>query len=70
MLLLDYMLSPEGQKILAEAEYFPVRPDVPPLERLAGIVPKTAGYTENYIAPQKLKEYIDSTDQIFQNLFR
>jgi iron(III) transport system substrate-binding protein len=70
MLLLDYLLSREGQKILADAEYFPAHPDVPPLPQLAGIVPRTAGFAENYIPPQQLKSYIDSTDQILQNLFR
>jgi iron(III) transport system substrate-binding protein len=70
MLLLDYILSREGQKILAAAEYFPAHPDVPPLPQLAAIVPKTAGFAENYIPPQQLKSYIDSTDQILQNLFR
>ena len=70
MLLLDYLLSREGQKILADAEYFPAHPDVPPLPQLASIVPKTAGFAENYIPPQQLKSYIDSTDQILQNLFR
>jgi iron(III) transport system substrate-binding protein len=70
MLLLDFILSREGQKILADAEYFPANPEVPPLPQLAGIVPKTAGFAENYVAPQKLSEYIDSTDQILQSLFR
>jgi ABC-type Fe3+ transport system substrate-binding protein len=70
MLLMDFILSREGQKILADAEYFPANPDVPPLPQLAGIVPKTAGFAENYVAPQKLSEYIDSTDQILQSLFR
>jgi iron(III) transport system substrate-binding protein len=70
MLLMDYILSREGQKILADAEYFPAHPDVAPLPQLAPIVPKTAGFTENYIPPQQLKSYIDSTDQILQNLFR
>jgi iron(III) transport system substrate-binding protein len=70
MLLLDYILSREGQKIFADGEYFPAHPDVPPLPQLAGIVPKTAGLAENYIPPHQLKSYIDSTDQILQNLFR
>lgn len=70
MLLTDFMLSEEGQKILAGAEYFPANPAVPPLPQLAGIVPKTAGYTENYISPQKLADEVDSTDRILQNLFR
>ena len=70
MLLLDFILSKEGQKIMAAAEYFPAHPDVPSAPRLAGIVPKTAGYHENYVSPQKLKEYLESTDQILQTYFR
>ena len=70
MLLMDFLLSREGQKILADAEYFPANPDVPALPQLAGIVPKTAGLTENYVPPEKLKSYIDSTDAILQELFR
>ena len=30
LLLADFILSQEGQEILAAADYFPVRPDVPP----------------------------------------
>lgn len=70
MLLLDFILSREGQRILAEAEYFPAHPDVPPLPQLSGIVPKSAGLGENYVPPEKLKAYLDSTDRILQDLFR
>jgi iron(III) transport system substrate-binding protein len=70
MLLLDFILSREGQKILSDAEYFPANPNVPARPQLAGIVPKTAGLTENYIPPQQLNSYIDSTDRILQSLFR
>lgn len=70
MLLLDFILSREAQRILAEAEYFPAHPDVAPLPQLSGIVPKKAGLTENYVPPEKLKAYIDSTEQILQDLFR
>jgi iron(III) transport system substrate-binding protein len=70
MLLLDFILSRDGQKILSDAEYFPAHPAVPARPQLAGIVPKTAGFTENYIPPQQLNSYIESTDQILQSLFR
>jgi iron(III) transport system substrate-binding protein len=70
MLLLDFILSRAGQKILSDAEYFPANPAVPALPQLAGIVPKTVGFAENYIPPQQLNSYIDSTDQILQSLFR
>jgi ABC-type Fe3+ transport system substrate-binding protein len=70
MLLLDFILSKEGQKIMAAADYFPAHPDVPSSPQLAGIVPKAAGYHENFVSPQKLKEYLESTDQILQTYFR
>ena len=70
MLLTDFILSREGQKLMADAEYFPARPDVEPAPQLAGIVPKKAGYAENYVSPQQLKEGLESTDQIIQKWFR
>ena len=50
MLLVDFILSKEGQQILAKAEYFPARPDVPPLPLLAPVVPQNAGVHENFIS--------------------
>jgi iron(III) transport system substrate-binding protein len=70
MLLADYILAREGQELMAKAEYFPVRPDVEPAPQLAGIVPKKAGYPENYISPQQLKDGLESTDRIIQQWFR
>jgi iron(III) transport system substrate-binding protein len=70
MLLTDFILSKEGQEIMAKAEYFPAHPDVEPAPQLASIVPKKAGYPENYVNPQQLKEMLPSTDQIIQKLFR
>ncbi len=70
MLLTDFILSREGQEIMAKANYFPARPDVEVAPRLAGIVPKRAGYKENFVSPQKLKEQLESTDKILQQLFR
>jgi ABC-type Fe3+ transport system substrate-binding protein len=70
MLLADFILGREGQQIMAAAEYFPAHPDVEAQPQLAGIVPKKAGYAENYVSPQQLKEKLESTDQIIQKLFR
>jgi iron(III) transport system substrate-binding protein len=70
LLLVDYLLSKEGQQILASAEYFPVDPEVPPLASLASIVPKVAGVPENFVGPDKLIKYTDSSEEIFQKLFR
>lgn len=70
MLLADYILSKEGQGILARAEYFPVDPDVAPLPALAPIVPKIAGVPENFVGPDQLIKYTDSSEDIYQKLFR
>jgi ABC-type Fe3+ transport system substrate-binding protein len=70
MLLVDYILSKEGQGILARAEYFPVDPDVAPLPTLAPVVPRIAGVPENFVGPDKLIKYTASSEDIFQKLFR
>jgi iron(III) transport system substrate-binding protein len=70
MLLADFILGREGQQLMAKAEYFPVRADVEPAPQLAGIVPRKAGFTENYVSPQQLKEGLESTDRIIQQWFR
>jgi len=70
MLLTDFILSREGQEIMAKAEYFPAHPAVEVAPQLASIVPKRAGYPENFVSPQRLKEELESTDKIIQQLFR
>ncbi len=71
MLLTDFILSREGQKIMAEGRVFP-RPSGRRRRRrsLPASCRKNAGYTENFVSPQKLKEQLESTDQIIQKLFR
>lgn len=69
-LLMDFLLSMEGQRILAAAEYLPVRPDVEPLAQIAPIVPSRAGIAENFISPEKLNAYTESSAKIVEDLFR
>lgn len=70
MLLMDFLLSREGQEILAKSEYLPVRSDVEPLPQLAPIVPSRAGVAENFISPEKLVGYTESSSKIVEQLFR
>ena len=70
MLLVDFILSKEGQEILAQAEYFPARPDVAPLDVLKPIVPSSAGVRENFITPEHLNGYTESSNALFQEFFR
>ena len=70
MLLIDFILSKEGQQILAQANYFPVRSDVPPNPKVAKVVPEKNGYKENFVGPDKLNSYTVSSEKIYQDLFR
>jgi ABC-type Fe3+ transport system substrate-binding protein len=70
MLLIDFILSKEGQGILAQAEYLPVRPDVAPLAQIEPIVPSHAGVAENFISPENLNAYTESSTKIIEDLFR
>ena len=70
LLLADFILSQEGQEILADADYFPVRPDVPPKEILASVIPQRAGVPELFISSDQLNEYTESSQKIFDEMFR
>lgn len=70
LLLVDYILSKEGQATISGADYFPVRRDVSPNPAVAGIVPATAGVRENFISPEKLHKSYPVSEAIFQELFR
>ncbi|MFN3891312.1 MAG: ABC transporter substrate-binding protein [Beijerinckiaceae bacterium] len=70
LLLIDYILSKEGQEILSKADYFPARPDVSPKAELGRVVPSKAGVPQNFVLPESLSKYGDSSEKIFQDLFR
>jgi iron(III) transport system substrate-binding protein len=70
MLMVDYILSAEGQKKLLDAEYFPARPDIPPLARLTSIVPKNTNTPEQFVGPSLLNSYNESSERIYEELFR
>lgn len=70
LLLADFILSQEGQAILASAEYFPVRPDVPAKDMLAAVIPAHAGVPEQFVGPDRLNQYNESSAKIFDAMFR
>jgi iron(III) transport system substrate-binding protein len=70
MLLVDFILSREGQQILADADYFPARPDVPPKETLAAVIPQRAGVPELFLSPDRLNQNTESSEKIFEDLFQ
>lgn len=70
LLLADFILSREGQETLAKAEYYPSHPDVPALPELDPVVPKRAGYSENFLTPETISKYSGSSEKIWSDLFR
>jgi iron(III) transport system substrate-binding protein len=70
MLLADFVLSKEGQQILANADYFPVRSDISPRAALASVIPQRAGVPELFLDPDKLNRYTESSEKIFEKLFQ
>jgi len=70
LLLADFILSQEGQRILANADYFPVRSDTPPRDVLASVIPERAGVPELFIGSDKLNAYTESSQKIFEEMFR
>jgi iron(III) transport system substrate-binding protein len=70
LLLAEFILSQEGQQILAGADYFPVRADVPPKEVLASVIPARAGVPELFISSDQLNQYTESSQKVFDEMFR
>jgi ABC-type Fe3+ transport system substrate-binding protein len=70
LLLADFVLSKEGQQILAKADYFPSRSDVAPKEALASVIPARAHVPELFLSPDRLNQYTESSQKIFEDLFQ
>jgi iron(III) transport system substrate-binding protein len=70
LLLADFVLSREGQQILADAEYFPVRSDVTPQPALASVIPARAGVAELFLDPDRLNQNTARSEKIFEELFQ
>ena len=70
ILLADFILSREGQQILADADYFPTRSDVAPKDALASIIPQRAGVPELFLSPDLLNRYTESSEKIIEKLFQ
>jgi iron(III) transport system substrate-binding protein len=70
LLLADFILSKQGQQILADAEYFPARSDVLPKDALASVIPGRAGVPELFLSPDRLNQYTESSQKIFEELFQ
>jgi ABC-type Fe3+ transport system substrate-binding protein len=64
MLLVDFILSREGQTILAGAGYFPTHRDVATRADIAPITDALARLTENFISPEDLVKYTATSEEM------
>ena len=70
MLLVDFILSPEGQAILAGAEYFPARSEVPLTPGLTPITDALKTVTRQFVSPEDLVKYTPSSEEMISELLR
>lgn len=70
MLLIDYMLSEEGQKTLEAADYLPAHPNVSTNPVLQPIIPRKANLKENFITPEKLFDLNDRSEALLKKYFK
>jgi ABC-type Fe3+ transport system substrate-binding protein len=69
MLLIDFVLSKEGQIVLQKADYLPAHPEVDPQDSLRKIVPRLAKISENVISPLEFFDRRAKAVEIFEKYF-
>lgn len=69
MLLIDFVLSKEGQMVLRAADYLPAHPEVDPQDSLRKIVPRLAGLGENSISPMEFYARRAKALELFEKYF-
>lgn len=67
-LMVEFMLSEEGQKILADNDYIPAHPDVP--ARIAELKPSAGGFKVNLVTPEMVRDEAPGWTAIYKDLFR
>jgi iron(III) transport system substrate-binding protein len=70
MLLVDFMLSAEAQRMLQNAEYFPSNPNVDPSPALKMLVPRNAGVPSVLLTPELLEELTPRSAELYKRYFR
>jgi iron(III) transport system substrate-binding protein len=70
MLLIDFVLSEEGQKIFADAQYFPAHPGVPPLAEMQAFVPQRTGKRESIIDDDIAERERARSTELFRQIFQ
>jgi len=67
-LLVDFMLSPQGQALFKQADYFPTRQDVTP--SMPELAPTTGGFKANFFGPSDIDQNYERWAKIYIDLFR
>src|SRR6185503_10555311 len=56
-LLIDFLLSQEGQQTFADVEYIPAMPSIP--AKTAEVKPEAGGFKANFLSPATVTEHLD-----------
>ena len=67
-LLIDFLLSEEGQRAFADVGYLPAMPSVP--AKTAELKPEAGGFKANFISPATMSANIDRWIKIKKDLFQ
>ncbi len=67
-LLVSFLVSEDGQKLLQAADYIPVDPDVPP--RDPALRPDTGNFKAIYFTPEQVAATMPKWMQIVKDVFR
>jgi iron(III) transport system substrate-binding protein len=70
MLMVDFILSEEGQKLFQKAGYLPPHPKVSPAKDLLPIVPKNAGKKQFFVTPEALLETTKKSKKLSRKYFK
>jgi ABC-type Fe3+ transport system substrate-binding protein len=70
MLMVDFILSKEGQELFKKAGYFPAHPGVPAAKDLLEVVPARVGKEEFFVDPLALLETTKKTKKLAKKYFK
>jgi iron(III) transport system substrate-binding protein len=70
MLMVDFILSKEGQKLFQKAGYLPAHPEVSAAKDLQQIIPKLAGKKEFFVSPKALLKTTKKSKKLARKYFK
>jgi ABC-type Fe3+ transport system substrate-binding protein len=70
MLLIDFMLSKDGQNTFLAGDYFPANPALEPSKELKAIVPLVIGMKEQFISPDAVNDMNKQSSAWIKKYFR